>query len=616
MSYENIVVQRILDNLAEVERAPIIGASVCLPDKKENYNIHSNIEIQDGVYTGILIHLIIRVPKDFPSKPPTINIAPGLKFGQKHHRHILEDEINGNQVDMYLLNDSPGSSDCTSTLNSTVKYEWSSSYTLLSVLKHLQGFFANPDLSKDMLPSEFDLMTLREQLNKFSTAVKFRKNPGSTPLHIEHSYNSPYPRLTYTKQDSFKKPSRAPLGVLEIQKSRIGVNQQRLEEKKTETQDINPESNKSLMGKENISYYDSLVKNQVDPLLIQKEVAQKLTCSNTRVDLFDASKPILGYPFYLTKDKFGRLWPTLVVEVLSYQSYTSNSLKSFESFDDYQKLRFRSKLGSQYNYWLPIYIDNTHFERSKQHILNAIAVIYSSTIYLKQEFKPAMVLKVLPPFLVKTVVNFLNNTIPQTTACFDSYFQLYRLFAKLVEIFPELQKAIDDEVQNFCLHEENRHKKVAGDLGEFIIKLSLSSKGLTHSDAKKILFKEHLSRQIFWAAKEEPMLNLKRKCPNFLLKFMNASKISSQFLLVNLEVAKLLLDKDSKSILDKRFGILDKETMGIFQERLRYFQKEAARDWRVLIRSFELEEEINDDEVMIGYLIDAFDVAAKKGYLR
>ena len=47
--------------------------------------------INDGPYRGILIHLILNIPEDYPLTGPAGNIAPGLEFDSTYHSHIHED---------------------------------------------------------------------------------------------------------------------------------------------------------------------------------------------------------------------------------------------------------------------------------------------------------------------------------------------------------------------------------------------------------------------------------------------------------------------------------------------------------------------------------------------
>jgi len=47
--------------------------------------------INDGPYRGVMIHLILHIPEDYPLTGPAGNIAPGLEFDSRYHGHIHED---------------------------------------------------------------------------------------------------------------------------------------------------------------------------------------------------------------------------------------------------------------------------------------------------------------------------------------------------------------------------------------------------------------------------------------------------------------------------------------------------------------------------------------------
>mmetsp|Transcript_37204 Transcript_37204/g.33419 ORF Transcript_37204/g.33419 Transcript_37204/m.33419 type:complete len:81 (-) Transcript_37204:217-459(-) len=79
----------------------------------------------------------------------------------------------------------------------------------------------------------------------------------------------------------------------------------------------------------------------------------------------------------------------------------------------------------------------------------------------------------------------------------------------------------------FCKSEDNRHKKEAGDLGEFIIKLGLSSYGINDPDIMYLVMKEHMCRQVSWCLKADKSLGKRTQNPNFVKKFMEASQISN-----------------------------------------------------------------------------------------
>ena len=59
--------------------------------KKEKLIDFFKVLINDGPYRGVMIHLILHIPDDYPLTGPAGNIAPGLEFNSRYHGHIHED---------------------------------------------------------------------------------------------------------------------------------------------------------------------------------------------------------------------------------------------------------------------------------------------------------------------------------------------------------------------------------------------------------------------------------------------------------------------------------------------------------------------------------------------
>lgn len=59
--------------------------------------------INDGPYRGIMIHLVLHIPEDYPLIGPAGNIAPGLEFDQKYHEHIHNDYQYDHVLDHIFL---------------------------------------------------------------------------------------------------------------------------------------------------------------------------------------------------------------------------------------------------------------------------------------------------------------------------------------------------------------------------------------------------------------------------------------------------------------------------------------------------------------------------------
>jgi Ubiquitin-protein ligase len=184
-------IRRIQKDLKEIEREPVPGVSICMPDISDPFILHANLEIKDGIYEGILLHLIVHIPPDYPITPPAVNICPGLNFGHKHHQHIFDDLRNGNSICTDLISNFRGHFEAIDASGKPVKSGWTPSYTLSSVLIQLQVFFADPDFPLNSLPSKEDIQELRDHVKKFTTTITV--NDGKTQTTVIHSYNNPYP---------------------------------------------------------------------------------------------------------------------------------------------------------------------------------------------------------------------------------------------------------------------------------------------------------------------------------------------------------------------------------------------------------------------------------------
>ncbi len=673
-------IKRIFKDLEEAQRESLEGVSLCMPNINDPFKLHGNVEIKDGIYTGCLLHIIFQIPEEYPFKPPAVHIAPGLRFDHQFHAHVYSDGYRGNSICTDLTSNFAGHFQAIDELGKPVKSGWTPSYTLTSVLTQLQVFFADPDLPKYCLPKARDIEDLKKHIQEFKYPIKTNdgekeiiithcydnpyppfkrrqddlKNKESDDIHdIMIESTSTSPSLGESKAAETQSPLDSQANSTQTQNIQKLVPKdwsaplkkitKSKNTKKTKTEIVsismkngeveapnnsffshgfesNTETALNILSEKKSLFVDISYKDCVNPnpnlSSIEKEVRSKLICSVSKADIFDSSEPILGYPIDLEKDQFGRFWPTTLTEILSYDSFVYDIQHNHTKLDSYHTTKFISSFGTQYNYLLPVYIDKKHFERGKQHIFNAISIIYAGVQGTKaNDFRPEMVLKVLPPILVKTMIHFIKGTIYQSIAGIETYCQIYLLLVKLIDYFPELKHTINKEVENFYKSKEYRHKRNAGDLGEFMIKLSLSKYGIGDTQIMTQVFKEHLNRQVSWALKANRTLGKKTKCPNFLAQYMTATQVSNQFFLLKLEVANLLLNKSVKGDLEKRCGLLNDDVMKLFRDRMNWIKKAMTSDWRVLVTGSGLSRYIPDSETMTQYILQAFHEAIIKGYL-
>lgn len=59
-----------------------------MPNEKNPFDIIANIQILEGIYKDIWIHLTFKFPENYPIKAPRCRLTPGQEFNQKYHHHL------------------------------------------------------------------------------------------------------------------------------------------------------------------------------------------------------------------------------------------------------------------------------------------------------------------------------------------------------------------------------------------------------------------------------------------------------------------------------------------------------------------------------------------------
>ena len=54
--------------------------SICMPDESNPFSLHCNIVILSGIYQGILLHLEMQVPENYPIQAPSLRLSPDQAF--------------------------------------------------------------------------------------------------------------------------------------------------------------------------------------------------------------------------------------------------------------------------------------------------------------------------------------------------------------------------------------------------------------------------------------------------------------------------------------------------------------------------------------------------------
>ena len=213
----------------------------------------------------------------------------------------------------------------------------------------------------------------------------------------------------------------------------------------TETMSDKQQIKEETLSKEE----EERLKSERERLLFEHELVEKLTCGVTKQNVIE-DNICLGYPLMITRDRFGRLRPEIVLELISYDAYVAEIQKSGgQKLDFYESLKFRSVTGANYNHWLPLYINADHFKRGRTIIENSISIIHSGTAHgsARYDFVPKMALSFLTTLMNQSAVRLFNGQLFESKHAIEAYCHFLRLLMHFIDIYPVLGRSKKDLLQ-------------------------------------------------------------------------------------------------------------------------------------------------------------------------
>ena len=262
-------------------------------------------------------------------------------------------------------------------------------------------------------------------------------------------------------------------------------------------------------------------------------IKENLTCSVLKRNYIDDPSVILGYPIVRSSSKFNpnkiELYP--IPEMLSYEGFLSEIDNQQEKLDLYFETNFRSSGNEAYNCWMPVYINKTHYEKNKSHILNSFSIIKFGAEGKKEyDFKPDQIFEILPIVLNKMIIGMFNGKAQISSAFIKSYFQYVLLFKKLCDDFEDENLAFMNK--QLALIHDNEYKidkKIIPDIGNFLMILFFCNKDTHEEQMKKMwdcLFEEVIIRSMFWGFHSDEN---KEKMKKLVLKTRNNNTCMRRF---------------------------------------------------------------------------------------
>lgn len=318
---------------------------------------------------------------------------------------------------------------------------WNPSYTISTLLLQIQNFLSESVYGVDSLKGR-----IMESMAQYHREFVTNDVKGET---ITHTWKNPYPRMHFMKDD------------------------------------INKVSN-GLTSKDSQVRRDQIIK-------------ENLTCFMLRANYIDNKDIILGYPIVKTIAQYGKnhleLYP--IPQLLSFEAYNMQSLQLNQNYlmhfyENERKLK--SPYNQYYNTWLPIYVDQKHYLKNREAILDSIKAIKG-----ENEFKTEQIFEVLPIILNKMIIGMFNGKSVISSSFITCYFQYVFLFRKLCQEFQaEYLNYVNSKIET---NNYQVSKSSIPDIGNFFMLMFFANKEPNSESMKTLktsLFEEFYTRMMYW----------------------------------------------------------------------------------------------------------------------
>ena len=436
--------KRIANDMKELSKCPLEGIGMA-PIDNDPMKFVINMELMTGPYEGYKVQLLMTMSNEYPIKPPKMLIFPDQLIGMGFHHHVLQGDKGYMEFCIDLLDN-----DYLDTNEQLTG--WNPAYTISSVLLQVQNFLGDPDMHQ--LPSKSSIEKLMKSMDSYKRTFIVRDEDGERK--VVHTWKDPYPKMYSIKNQ------------MEEEKNEAKEKEHKLERK-------------------------------------QETIKENLTCYLLRDNYIENSEVLLGYPVINNKSDYGKdkieLYP--IPQLLTYEAYKMqmSGTQPYQNqlIDSYYNTQFQPKSASNeyFNTWLPIYVNENHYSKNRELILNSLKEIKKES-----EFKPEQVFDILPIILNKMIIGAFNGKSVISSSFINCYFQYVLLFKRLCQDYKaEYETYVNRKISLITMNDYEVNKKIVPDIGDFFMLIYLSNKDMSTPEMKKmkkVLIEEFLIRQIYW----------------------------------------------------------------------------------------------------------------------
>ncbi|MBP5421564.1 MAG: hypothetical protein J6Y78_03875 [Paludibacteraceae bacterium] len=440
-----IALKRIANDMKELAKCPLEGIGMASIDN-DPMRFVVNMELMTGPYKGYKIQLLMTMSDEYPIKPPKMLVFPNQLIGMGgFHHHVLEGENGYMEFCIDLLDND--------YMDTNEQHTgWNPAYTISSVLLQVQNFIGDPDMHQ--LPSKSTIEALMKSMDSYKRTFILMDEEGEKK--VVHTWKDPYPKMYYMKNQ--------------------------MEEEENEAKEK---------------------KNKMERK--QETIKENLICYLLRDNYIENSEVLLGYPVINSRSAYGKdkieLYP--IPQLLTYEAYKMqmseaqpNQNQLINSYYNTQS-QLKAANNEYYNNWLPIYVNENHYSKNKELILNSLKSIKNEI-----EFRPEIVFDILPIILNKMIIGAFNGKSVISSSFITCYFQYVLLFKRLCEDYKaEYETYVNRKISLITMNDYEVSKKIVPDIGDFLMLIYLSNKDMSTPEMKKmkkVLIEEFLIRQMYW----------------------------------------------------------------------------------------------------------------------
>ena len=439
-----IALKRIANDMKELAKFPLEGIGMASIDN-DPMKFVINIELMTGPYEGYKVQLLMTMSDEYPIKPPKMLVFPDQLIGMGFHHHVLRGDNGYMEFCIDLLDNEYMDSNEQLT-------GWNPAYTISSVLLQVQNFLGDPDMHQ--LPSKSSIEKLMKSMDSYKRTFILRDENGERK--VVHTWKDPYPKMYSMKNQ------------MEEEESEAKEKEDKLERK-------------------------------------QETIKENLTCYLLRDNYIENSEVLLGYPVINSKSDYGKdkieLYP--IPQLLTYEAYKMqmSGTQPYQNqlINSYYDTQWQPKAANNeyFNTWLPIYVNENHYTKNKELILNSLKEIKKES-----EFKPEQVFDILPIILNKMIIGAFKGKSVISSSFITCYFQYVLLFKRLCQDYKEeYETYVNKKISLITMNDYEVTKKIVPDIGDFFMLIYLSNKDMSTPEMKKmkkVLIEEFLIRQMYW----------------------------------------------------------------------------------------------------------------------